>query len=198
VLPNILINAVAPYATYLVLRHFGVETVHALAAGAVFPVAGIILGFVRERRVQALGVIVLTATIASIAGALYFTSPFLALVKGSLLTGALGIAFAVSLFARRPLVFYLASMSADAEQRQEAETRWETEPVYRRLMRRITIVWAAALFVEAALRVVLIPLLPVAVFLPVSEAMWICCFVLMIGWSWRYAGRTMAREEGAT
>jgi len=180
------------------LRHFGVETVHALAAGAVFPVAGIILGFVRERRVQALGVIVLTATIASIAGALYFTSPFLALVKGSLLTGALGIAFAVSLFARRPLVFYLASMSADAEQRQEAETRWETEPVYRRLMRRITIVWAAALFVEAALRVVLIPLLPVAVFLPVSEAMWICCFVLMIGWSWRYAGRMMAREEGAT
>ena len=196
-LPNILINAVAPYATYLALRHFGVETVHALAVGAVFPVAGIILGFVRERRVQALGVIVLTVTIASIAGALYFTSPFLALVKGSLLTGALGIAFAVSLFARRPLVFYLASMSADADLRQEAEARWQTEAVYRRLMRRITIVWAAALFVEATLRVALIPLLPIAVFLPISEAMWICCFLLMIGWSWRYARRVMAREEGA-
>ena len=196
-LPNILINAVAPYATYLALRHFGVETVHALAAGAVFPVAGIILGFVRERRVQALGAIVLTATIASIAGALYFTSPFLALAKGSLLTGALGIAFVLSLFARRPLVFYLATMSADADLRQEAETRWQTEAVYRRLMRRITIVWAAALFVEATLRLVLIPLLPITVFLPVSEALWICCFLLMIGWSWRYAGRVMAREEGA-
>ena len=196
-LPNILINAVAPYATYLVLRHFGVETVHALAAGAVFPVAGIILGFVREQRVQALGAIVLTATIASIAGALYFTSPFLALAKGSVLTGALGIAFVLSLFARRPLVFYLATMSADAELRQEAETRWQTEAVYRRLMRRITIVWAAALFVEATLRLVLIPLLPITVFLPVSEALWICCFLLMIGWSWRYAGRVMAREEGA-
>jgi len=197
VLPNILINAVAPYATYLALRHFGVETVHALAAGAVFPVAGIILGFVRERRVQALGAIVLTATIASIAGALYFTSPFLALAKGSLITGAIGIAFVLSLFARRPLVFYLATMSADADLRQEAETRWQTEAVYRRLMRRITIVWAAALFVEATLRLVLIPLLPITVFLPVSEALWICCFLLMIGWSWRYAGRVMAREEGA-
>lgn len=196
-LPNILVNAVAPYATYLLLRHFGVDTVHALAAGAVFPVAGIIIGFVRERRVQALGVIVLTATIASIAGALYFTSPFLALAKGSLLTGALAIAFAVSLFARRPLVFYLATMSAEADLRLEAETRWQTEPVYRRLMRRITIVWAAALFVEATLRVVLIPLLPIALFLPISEAMWICCFLLMIGWSWRYAGRVMASEQDA-
>jgi len=196
-LANIVVNAIMPYATYLLLRHFGVETVHALAAGAVFPVAGIILGFVRERRVQALGVIVLTATVASIAAALFFTSPFLVLAKGSLITGALGIAFAVSLFARRPLVFYLAAMSADADLRQEAETRWQTEPVYRRLMRHITVVWAAALFVEATLRVMLIPLLPIAVFLPVSEAMWICCFLLMIGWSWRYAGRVMQREEGA-
>jgi hypothetical protein len=64
-------------------------------------------------------------------------------------------------------------------------------------MRHITVVWAAALFVEATLRVMLIPLLPIAVFLPVSEAMWICCFLLMIGWSWRYAGRVMQREEGA-
>ena len=73
----------------------------------------------------------------------------------------------------------------------------QTEAVYRRLMRRITIVWAAALFVEATLRLVLIPLLPIAVFLPVSEALWICCFLLMIGWSWRYAGRVMAYEQDA-
>jgi hypothetical protein len=198
VLQNIVINAVAPYVTYLVLRHFGVGTVHALTAGAVFPITSIIVGFVRERRVQALGVIVLTATVASIAGALYFTSPFLALAKGSLLTGALAIAFAVSLFARRPLVFYLAAMGADADLRQESETKWQTEPVYRRVMRRITAVWAAALFAEATLRVILIPLLPIAVFLPVSEAMWICCFLLMILWSWRYAERVMGREQGAT
>jgi hypothetical protein len=197
VLQNIVINAVAPYVTYLALRHFGVGTVHALTAGAVFPVTSIIVGFVRERRVQALGVIVLTATVASIAGALYFTSPFLALAKGSLLTGALGIAFAVSLFGRRPLVFYLAAMGADADLRQESETKWQMEPAYRRVMRRITAVWAAALFAEATLRVVLIPLLPIAVFLPVSEAMWICCFLLMILWSWRYAERVMAREQGA-
>ncbi len=197
-LRNITINAIMPYATYLILQHFRVGTVHALAAGAVFPVAGIILGFIRERRMQALGVIVLTATVASIAAALFFTSPFLALAKGSLITGTVGIAFAASLLARRPLVFYLSTMAADPDLREEAETRWETEPVFRWLMRRITLVWAAALFVEASLRLILIPLLPIAVFLPVSEAMWICCFLLMIGWSWRYGSRVMARESDAT
>jgi hypothetical protein len=196
-LGNIVLNAGMPYATYLLLRHFGVATVQALAAGAMFPITGILLGFVRERRVQALGVIVLTATVASIAAALFFTSPFLALVKGSLITATLGIAFVVSLFARRPLVFYLSTMAGDADARQEAETRWETDPVFRQVLRRITVVWAAALFVEATTRVVLIPLLPIAVFLPVSEAMWICCMLLMIAWSWRYAERVMGRE-GAT
>lgn len=193
-LRDIAVNAVAPYATYLVLRHFGVETVHALAAGAVFPIAGIIAGFARERRVQALGLIVLAATVASIVAALWLTSPFLVLAKGSFITAAVGVTFGASLFARRPLVFYLSTMGPDATARQEAETRWETAPVYRRLMRRITAVWAVALLAEATLRVVLIPLLPIAVFLPISEAMWICCFALMIGWSWRYARREMARE----
>jgi hypothetical protein len=162
VLRDIAVNAVAPYATYLLLRHFGIETVHALAAGSVFPIAGIIAGFVRERRVQALGMIVLAATVASIAGALYLTSPFLVLAKGSLITGTVGLVFAASLFARRPLVFYLATMSADPDLRHEAEEQWQTMPVYRSLMRRITAVWAAALLIEATLRVMLIPLLPIA------------------------------------
>ena len=192
---DICVNAVLPYATYLVLSYEGVPTVQALAAGAVFPVAGILWGFVRERRVQALGMIVLVVTVASILTALYFTSPFLALAKGSLFTGSLGLLMLGSLFARRPLVFHLANLSADAEDRAEAEKMWETEPRYRRLMHRITVVWAVALLCEASLRLILIPLLPIALFLPLSEAMWICCMALMIGWSWRYGEREMGRID---
>lgn len=190
------VNVVLPYATYLVLSHEDVPTVQALAAGAVFPVAAIIMGFVRERRVQALGMIVLVATVASILAALYFTSPFLALAKGSLFTGSLGLVMLGSLFARHPLVFYLARLGGDEEDRQHAETLWETEPRYRRLMRHITVVWAVALLCEASLRLALIPLLPVALFLPVSEAMWIGCCGLMIAWSWRYGARQMEQIEG--
>jgi hypothetical protein len=189
------VNAGLPYATYLVLSYQGVPTVQALAAGAVFPVGAIIWGFVRQRRVQALGVIVLVATVASILAALYFTSPFLALAKGSLFTGSLALLMLASLFARRPLVFHLASLGGDAEDRVHAEALWEKQPRYRGLMRRITWVWAIALLCEASLRLILIPLLPVALFLPVSEAMWIGCCLLMIGWSWRYGAREMERIE---
>jgi hypothetical protein len=194
-LRDIGVNAVLPYATYLVLSYQGVATVQALAAGTVFPIAAIILGFVRERRVQALGMIVLVATVASILAALYFTSPFLALAKGSLFTGSLGVVFLASLFVRRPLVFHLANLGGDAADRQQAETLWETVPRYRRLMRSITAVWAAALLVEASLRLILIPLVPVALFLPLSEAMWIGCLALMIAWSWRYGARQMDQIE---
>ncbi len=189
------VNAGLPYATYLLLTYLGVPTVQALAAGAVFPVGMILYGFIRERRVQALGMIVLVATAASILAALYFTSPFFVLAKGSLFTGSLGLLMLGSLFARRPLVFHLANLGGDAEDRAEAEKMWQTEPRYRRLMRRITVVWAFALLCEASLRLILIPLLPIALFLPLSEAMWICCMALMIGWSWRYGAREMDRIE---
>jgi hypothetical protein len=194
-LRDIFVNAGLPYATYLLLSYQGVPTVQALAAGAVFPVGAIVWGFVRERRVQALGMIVLVATVISILAALYFTSPFLALAKGSLFTGSLGLAFLASLFARRPLVFHLARLGQDEADRQHAESLWKTVPPYRRLLRQITAVWAVALLIEASLRLILIPLLPIALFLPVSEAMWLCCLGLMIAWSWHYGARRMDRIE---
>ena len=99
------INAGAPYATYLTLRAYDVGVVPALAAGAIFPVTAIIVGFVRKRRVDALGMIILVATAASILGSMLLTSPYLLLAKGSLLTGGIGTLFLLSLMARRPLIF---------------------------------------------------------------------------------------------
>ncbi len=186
-LRDIGVNAGLPYATYLLLTYEGVPTVQALAAGAVFPVASIIYGFVRERRVQALGMIVLVATVASILATLYFTSPYFVLAKGSLFTGSLGL-----LMLAIAVCTSSAGVPPGEPQRRcrrpgGSREDWETEPRYRRLMHRITVVWAVALLCEASLRLILIPLLPIALFLPLSEAMWICCMALMIGWSWRNA-----------
>jgi hypothetical protein len=197
-LRDIGINAGLPYATYLILTYQGVPTVQALAAGAVFPIGAIIVGFIRERRVQAIGMIVLVATVASMLAALYFTSPFLALAKGSLFSALFAALLLASLLARRPLVYNLAALAQDPADRQESEQLWASEPRYRALMRRITLVWALAFIVEGSLRLALIPLLPIALFLPVSEAMSLCCIGLMIAWAWRYGGRQMAQIEEAT
>jgi hypothetical protein len=192
-LRDVTVNALLPYATYLLLSHWGVRTVCALAAGAVFPVCSIALAFRRERCAQALGVIVLAATVASIAGALAFTSPYLALAKGSLITGCVGLTFAASLLGRRPLIFHLAMTGRDNAARRRADGLWETVPEFRGIMYRLTVAWTMALSAEATLRLILIPLLPIPIFLPLSEAMWIGFFAVMMGWSWRYGRRRMAK-----
>jgi hypothetical protein len=188
-LQDVGVNAILPYVTYLVLTGQGVPTVPALAAGAAFPACAACVTIARQRRVAALGVIVLTATAASVVGALWFTDPFLLLAKSSFVTGVIGLVFLGSLTLRRPLVFHLASSGKGAEARQRSESLWQTEPVYRRVMRRLTAIWAVALLAEATLRLLLIPLLPIAVFLPISEAMWIVFFTAMTAWSWRYGTR---------
>lgn len=190
------INVVAPYATYLILRNEDVSLVWALAAGAVFPAAAILVGFVRSRRMDALGIIVLVVTAVSILGGLLFTSPYLLLAKGSLITGGIGTLFLLSLLMARPLLYHLAANTGqDPEARAEFAETWETDLGFRRLMRRLTLVWGLGMYVEASLRLLLIGRLPVAVFLPVSDAMWMAFFALMMLWSWRYAVKLRSEEE---
>ena len=197
-LRDIGVNAVAPYVTFLILHGRGLGTATALAAGAVFPAGATIVGFLAQRRVQALGIIVLIATAAGIVGALLFTSPYLLLAKGSLTTGGVGTAFLLSLATRRPLVFHLVSTTGqDQAGRQRYTTLWDTTPPFRDLMFRLTLIWGVALYAEALLRLLLIELLPIAVFLPVSETMWIVFFAAMTAWSWRYGARRMARLREA-
>jgi len=192
-LKDIVVSAVLPYLAYLVLTAYGVDTVTALVAGSLFPVVSIIVAAWREKRLQVIGVITLAANFASVIGSLYFQSPAMALAKGSLITGVIGLVFGASLLAPRPLVFYLAS--AAPEEREHAETRWQTLPAYRRIMRLITFVWFAGLVLEAGLRLLLIPVLPITVFLPVSEVMWLGCFTLLTAWSYRYGRRMTARAQ---
>jgi hypothetical protein len=192
-LRNIGVNAVLPYVTYLLLTHYGIATVPALVTGAVFPATDVLLGIVRSGRVEALGIIVLTATGASVLGALWFVSPFLILAKGSLVTGTIGSMFLVSLACRRPLVFHIALTGKDAAARDRFEALWQSRPGFRHVMRKLTWIWAVALVAEAVLRLMLIPLVPIAIFLPISEVMWITFFAAMTAWSWRYGTRMRAR-----
>ncbi|MGV0818788.1 VC0807 family protein [Martelella sp. AMO21009] len=185
---DIIFGAVLPYVAFLIARHFGLSTVHALAIGSIFPIAVILITYVRNRRLAPISVITLAATLASLVGSLYFNSAYLALLKNSLITGFVGLVFAASLMMPRPLVFYFATEKG-GEERASGNRLWEVSPPYRALMRRMTIAWAVVLICEATVRALLIPLLPVDIFLVVSEAMWIVVFALMISWSLRYGSR---------
>lgn len=192
------VNAVLPYAAYLLLRGYGADVVPALAISAVFPAASVVLGALLRRRVEAIGLVVLAASAAGIVGGLWFTSPFLLLAKGSFITGTIGTLFLGSLLAPRPLVFHaVAATGQDAAAQARFAALWEARPEFRRLMRRMTVIWGLALYLEAGFRLLLMALLPIAAFLPLSEAMWIVFFALMMVWSWRYGGRRMEALRAA-
>jgi hypothetical protein len=189
---DIVVNAVLPYATYLGLTACGVDTVWALVAGAVFPIASILFGAIRQRRVQAIGIIVLVATAASVASALWFTSPFLALARGALMTILIAIVLLGSLLARRPLLFHLASAGLDAEGRREAAAEWAADAFSRRMMRLLTAVWGVALLAEAGVSLVVIAWLPPAAVIPVNEVLFWAFFGVLAYGSYRYGQRVTA------
>ena len=191
---DITVNAVAPYVTFLLLRAVGVGVVTALATGAIFPAGATIVTLIRNRRIDALGIIMLVATAASIVGAMLFTSPYLLLAKGSLITGGVGLLFLGSLAARRPLVFHLISNTGqDKSGAARYDALWHDVAPFRSVMRQLTLIWGVVLIAEATLRLLLIGRIPVALFLPISEVMWIAVFAGMTAWSWRFGRKRLAR-----
>ena len=53
---DIIFGAVLPYVAFLIARHFGLSTVHALAIGSIFPIAVILITYVRNRRLAPVSV----------------------------------------------------------------------------------------------------------------------------------------------
>ena len=105
VLPPLVFDLALPVLTYFVLTGFGVAKLLALCAGGVFPALNIAR---TQRRIQPLGVIVITFIAIGTAAALVSGSVFVALVKDFLLAGTFGLLCLGSLFVTpRPLMFYL-------------------------------------------------------------------------------------------
>jgi uncharacterized membrane protein len=143
-LPTVLLNVVAPFAAYQVLTAHGVSEVNALSVASVFPLAAVITAAVHSRRLEWIGVLSVASIALGLASALILHDPHVLLVKDSLITGALGLAFLGSLLARWPLTFVFARQFAPG-----------TAPGFRARMRRMTVVWGLGMLGEATVRVIL-------------------------------------------
>ncbi len=164
--PQILLGAVAPFVVYQVATRLGASELAALAWGAVFPLVGIALGLARRRRLDVISAISLTSITVGLAGGLLLHSAQFLLVKDSLVTATIGLAFLGSLPAARPLIFMIARAQSP-ERAAELDARW-AEPGFRHALRVMTAVWGGTLVAEAATRIVLALLIPPAALLLVS------------------------------
>lgn len=195
--PVLLCDVILPYVVYYVAHRQGVSNVSALALGGAVNALFVVVGLVRKRRVETLGVIVLITFALGIAASYMTGNARFALAKDSVITGGVGIAFLASLLAARPIMYLMIRQmltSGDASAAAAMDARWDESATFRSRQRLMTAVWGGGLLCEALLRLVVISLVPVSTGAAASTVILIGTFALLIGWTRFYLPRRAARE----
>ncbi len=170
-LKPLVLDALLPTAAYyLISKGFGTSALAALAWSSVLPAGRTAWGLVKERRLNGLAALILTANIVGLLLALVAGDARLMLAKDSGITATVGLAVLVSVWAGRPLM--TAALRPWVTKGNAARiAAWAELGTERgrfvRLERRFSAVWGVALFGEAALRVA------GAYTLPVDTMVWV-------------------------
>ena len=193
-----------PLLAYNLLRSNGFSTVAALVLSGLFPVVGMIIGFIGHRRVDAVGALVLAGIVVGAILGLVSHNPKLVLDEGSVSTGVFGLICLGSLATDKQMMyrFALEFMGPDTERGREfADLRQYNE--FRRAFVVITVVWGAAYLVEAAARVLIVQETSAGTALAVSKVLPYAVAGVLIAWTVGYGryqkrqGERMAAEGAA-
>jgi intracellular septation protein A len=178
----------APVVVYYPLRLLGLPIVTALAAATGIAVLRIAYVALRHRRFD--GIATLMAGIFGIGLVLTLVTgdPRVMLLKDSVTTGLIALAFLGSCLARRPLMYVLIRRM-DESRGAEAERRWSTDSAYRGAVTLISAVWGVVLLAEAATRAVLVYTLPVDTVFGISHLLTLVAVGLALGWTALYGAR---------
>lgn len=185
-----------PLVLYSVLRKADFSSVTALVLSGIFPALGVAIKFLRYRRADAIGVLVLVGiAVGSVLG-LLSGNPKLVLVEGSVPTAVFGLLCLGSLWSGRPLIYRFATefMGADTPRVREMESLWQYEG-FRRIFRVMTIVWGTAYLAEAAARVVIVELTSAGTALAISKVMPFVVAGLLVAWTVAYGNWMRRRGE---
>ncbi|MEU7258778.1 VC0807 family protein [Streptomyces rimosus] len=173
----LLLDAGVPIASYYLLTGaFGLSTLAALAWSGALPAARSLWSLVRERRFNAVATLMTVTNIIGLLLSLVAGDERLMMAKDSAVSSTFGLAVLVSALIGRPLMAPVlkpwitkgdAARSA-AWDRLTAESAW-----FRRVQRRHSAVWGAALLGECVARVI------GAFTLPVDTMVWLGTVMLM-------------------
>ena len=186
-----------PLAAYYGLHALGADTWVALLASTIVSGVRTVYILVRERRFNPFSALMLAVFGVGLLLAFVTGDPRLIILKDSAITGVVGVAFLLSLLKGRPLTLEAQRAWAPAEEKDAIDRKWESSPGARHAYRTTSLVWGVAMLAEAALRAVLIFLLPVSVMVALSTAMWVTTVVLLVLWTKRYAKARTARAVPA-
>ncbi|MGW4533640.1 VC0807 family protein [Nocardia sp. NPDC004340] len=165
-----------PLAAYYALHAAGYSDFIALLAGALFSGAVVLVGVIRARKIDALAALILVGFAFGIGSSVISGDARMIIVRDSVTTAAIGLAFLISALLGKPLTYVAArkGLAGAPERLAQLDHKFRTNPVVRRLLNRIAVMWGVGLMGESALRVVLVYRLPIHTMTWLSS-------VLMIG-----------------
>lgn len=173
---------------YYALHALGASDGVALLAAAAVAGGRIVWVAVRDRSLNAFATVMLVVWGVGLALSFLAGDARFLLLKDSFTTAAVGIAFLVSILARRPLTL-AAAKSWNPAGGAELENLFATRPAARRAFTVSALVWGVGLIVESLVRVPLIYTLPVDVMVGLSTALMVTAFVLLGIWNGWYTAR---------
>lgn len=147
-------NLVLPWLAYRLAEPLWGEF-GGLLASALPPLLWSSIELIRHRRLDALSIIVLSGIALSLLALMLGGNPKLLLVRESLFSGLIGLAFLVSAPFGKPLVYHLARAMAlrqGPDSDGAAFDDWWQQPGSSQMLRAITVGWGIGLTAEASLR----------------------------------------------
>ena len=187
-LPALVFDVAIPIVVFNVLTRYGVPILWALVAGGLSPAINNLRVWVKSRRLEPLGIIVITFLAIGTAASVISGSVFVALIKDSFLTATFGFICLGSLLFERPLMFYIIRQFVAGEDPVRLEWwngLWQ-HPNFRAGQRLITAVWGITYLVEALLRVGFALVLSPALVVVISPVMGFGVLIVLIAWQRRY------------
>ena len=188
-LPTLVFDVAMPIIVFNVLTHYGISTLYALVVGGVSPAINNLRVWVKARRLQPLGIIVISFLAAGTITSVISGSVFFALIKESFLTATFGFICLGSLLAERPLMFYIIRQFVagdDLERLEWYNGLWQ-HLRFRSAQRLVTMVWGTAYLVEALLRVGFALVLSPAQVVVLSPVMAFGAMICLIAWTRYYS-----------
>ena len=172
--PGAIGGAVVPLAVYYLVRSHVHGDAPALMIAGAPAAAWVAIQWIRQRRIDPIGTIVLFGFVTGIlASVLLGGSAFVLKVRDSAFTALFGLGCLVSLTRARPVMFYIGralSAGDDPAKLAAYEELWAL-PTAPRTFRLITAAWGVGLMAEAAARVLLAIALPTGAFLAASPVL---------------------------
>jgi hypothetical protein len=171
-LPSVVWGAALPLGVYFLVRsHVQTDTQALIIAGG-FSVAWVVFQFVRQRRIDLVGVIVLSGFVVGVGSAeLLGGNAYMLKVRDAFFTAIFGVVCIVTIFTRRrPALFYVGRyLSAGQDPAKlAAYNELHEAPMGRHAFRVLSVVWGIGLIVEAGSRLTLADVLSTGTFLAVS------------------------------